>query len=69
MNINISKITIIKTLGVDKVSLTTDMPCPYIPESLITQPLCLDFETSHNFSEEYVARVFPGISTEIINGR
>lgn len=63
----ILKIQIIKGFGSDFVSLQTDFPCPFIPESQITQNLCLDFKTSYDTAEQYVKENFPNIPVEVIN--
>lgn len=65
----IKSITVLLTLGADRIFVKTDLPCPYVTAYAPEQtPLQLDFEATYNTGIEYVRRVF-GIEPEVINGR
>ena len=66
INFNVTKVQIVESTGTDSVFLTTDSPCPFVPEYGIFQPLILSFRTTKGFAEEYIKNNFPGITVEII---
>lgn len=62
----IKSITVLLTTGADKIFVKTELPCPFVPAYLPTQPpLQLDFEATQNTGIDYVRRVF-GIEPEVI---
>ncbi len=65
----ITKATILLTGGPDKIIFGTDLPCPFVPEYLPTQPsLELEFQTTYDAGIEYCKKHF-GIDPEVINVR
>lgn len=65
---NIKFIRVLLTDATDIVAVHTDMPCPFVPESGMAQPLVLEFKASYNKGAEYVRNNF-NIEPEIVNVR
>lgn len=66
ITVKIENITILLTKGTDKVLLFTNLSSPILCE---TGNLVLQFDTTYNTAEKYVANNFPNIPVTIINGR
>lgn len=66
INIKIENITILLSRGTDKVLMYTNIPSPILCE---TGNLVLQFDTTYNTAQKYVANNFPDIPVTIINGR
>ena len=67
MEINITRISIVRlSYGCDRVSVYTDLPCPFPPE-FDKELLSLDFKVARGNGPEYVWKVF-GIDAELIEG-
>ena len=58
MNLNIKKITVLLTSGTDRVTVYTDLPCPFIQESGLPQSLSMSFEVSQGHGIEYARKNF-----------
>lgn len=63
----ILKAIIIVNNGPDKIFLHTNLPCPYIPESGMSQNAILELECSHTYGEKYLKKHFANVPYEIIN--
>lgn len=58
LTFEITKVTILKMRhGPDHIMLQTTSPCPFVPESKITQLLCLNFNVTWEQGYEYVTEV------------
>ena len=57
LELEITKVTILKTHGPDKIMLHTTSPTPFVPEAKITQPLLLQFDVSYGDGYRYVTRI------------
>lgn len=61
------KISVLLTSGVDKIFIYTNFPCPFIKESGVSQSLCLSFDATVGTGANYVLETF-GIEPEVIKG-
>lgn len=69
MNIEIRKIVVMLTDATDKVFIYTDIPCPFVPAAIPSQPpLTMGFDATYDKGIEYVKTNF-GIEPEVINVR
>ena len=63
--IHIKKIVVMITDGTDRVTIHTDLPCPY-PPVISTDDLMIDFATSKGRGVDYVREHF-GMEPEILD--
>ena len=57
LEFEITKVTILKTQGPDKIMLHTTTSTPYVPRAKIIQPLLLQFDVSAEDGYRYVTKV------------
>lgn len=69
MDIKFKKVVVLLTDAADKVLLQTDMPCPFVPEFIPSQPpLDLEFQATRDTGIEY-CRKHLGVEPEVVNIR